>query len=146
MLEAEEFFAKGQKGSSAMPHKLNPITGERLTGLARVLRANALVGFENQPLWHERDISHSSAERVVLPDSTIGLDYVLDRFTWVVDGLVVFPEVAAEVAGGGEEAETGEEVEDFLRRAFGQAGVAGCTRARHRISSESRLPTPAIRR
>jgi adenylosuccinate lyase len=90
--EAQEPFAAGQKGSSAMPHKRNPIVCERISGLARVLRANALVGFENQPLWHERDISHSSAERVVLPDSTIGLDYVLDRFTWVVDGLVVFPE------------------------------------------------------
>jgi adenylosuccinate lyase len=90
--EVQEPFGAGQKGSSAMPHKRNPIVCERISGLARVLRANALVGFEDQVLWHERDISHSSAERVVLPDSTIGLDYLLDRFTWVVEGLVVFPE------------------------------------------------------
>jgi adenylosuccinate lyase len=87
--EAFEPFAAGQKGSSAMPHKRNPIVCERISGLARVLRANALVGFEDQVLWHERDISHSSAERVVLADSTIALDYVLDRFAWVVEGLVV---------------------------------------------------------
>jgi adenylosuccinate lyase len=90
--EAEEPFGKGQKGSSAMPHKRNPITCERISGLARVLRANAIVGFENVPLWHERDISHSSAERVVLADSTILLDYLLDRFAWVIEGLVVRPE------------------------------------------------------
>lgn len=90
--EAEEPFAAGQKGSSAMPHKRNPITCERITGLARVLRANSIVGLENIPLWHERDISHSSAERVVLTDSTVLLDYVLARFTWVVDGLVVRPD------------------------------------------------------
>jgi adenylosuccinate lyase len=75
-----------------MPHKRNPIVCERISGLARVLRANALVGFEDQVLWHERDISHSSAERVVLADSTILLDYLLDRFAWVVGGLVVSPE------------------------------------------------------
>src|SRR5215218_2696135 len=90
--EVAEPFGKGQKGSSAMPHKRNPVVCERISGLARVLRANALVGLENQVLWHERDISHSSAERVVLPDSTIGLDYLLDRFAWVVEGLRVFPE------------------------------------------------------
>ena len=87
--EVEEPFAAGQKGSSAMPHKRNPITAERICGLARVVRANALVGFENVALWHERDISHSSAERVVLPDSFLAVDYMLDRFTWLVDGLVV---------------------------------------------------------
>jgi adenylosuccinate lyase len=90
--EAEEPFAAGQKGSSAMPHKRNPITCERISGLARVLRGNALVGLENVPLWHERDISHSSAERIVLADSTILLDYLLDRFAWVMEGLVVRPE------------------------------------------------------
>ena len=90
--EVEEPFAAGQKGSSAMPHKRNPITCERISGLARVLRGNALVGLENVALWHERDISHSSAERVVLADSTILLDYLLDRYAWVVDGLVVRPE------------------------------------------------------
>jgi adenylosuccinate lyase len=90
--EALEPFAAGQKGSSAMPHKRNPIVCERICGLARVLRGNALVGFENQPLWHERDISHSSAERVVLVDSTTLLDYLLDRFCFVVEGLVVYPE------------------------------------------------------
>jgi adenylosuccinate lyase len=89
--EAAEPFAAGQKGSSAMPHKRNPIVSERISGLARVIRANALVGFENQPLWHERDISHSSAERVVLVDSTTLCDYLLDRFAWVVEGMQVYP-------------------------------------------------------
>jgi adenylosuccinate lyase len=87
--EAFEPFAKGQKGSSAMPHKRNPIVAERICGLARILRANALVGLENVALWHERDISHSSAERVVLPDSTIALDYMLDKARWLIEGLEV---------------------------------------------------------
>ena len=90
--EAFEPFAAGQKGSSAMPHKQNPIVAERISGLARVLRGNAVVGMENVALWHERDISHSSAERVVLPDSTILLDYVVDRVVWLADGLVADPE------------------------------------------------------
>jgi adenylosuccinate lyase len=90
--EVQEPFASGQKGSSAMPHKRNPIVAERICGLARVVRAGALVGLENVPLWHERDISHSSAERVVIPDSFLALDYMLDRFTWLVTGLVVLPE------------------------------------------------------
>jgi adenylosuccinate lyase len=92
VLEVEEFFAEGQKGSSAMPHKRNPITGERLSGLARVLRGNALVGLENVALWHERDISHSSAERIVLPDSSTLLDYMLTKLTELVEGLQVYPE------------------------------------------------------
>jgi adenylosuccinate lyase len=92
VLEVEEFFAEGQKGSSAMPHKRNPITGERLSGLARVLRGNAMVGLENVALWHERDISHSSAERIVLPDSSILLDYMLSKLTELVKGLQVYPE------------------------------------------------------
>jgi adenylosuccinate lyase len=87
--EAEEAFGKGQKGSSAMPHKRNPILSERMAGCARVLRGNAVVGMENMTLWHERDISHSSAERIVLPDSCILLDYMLQKFTKLVDGLVV---------------------------------------------------------
>jgi len=91
-LEAEEPFAKGQKGSSAMPHKRNPITAERVCGLARVIKANAQVGFDNVALWHERDISHSSAERVVLADSTIGLDYLLGKLEWILDGMVLYPE------------------------------------------------------
>src|SRR5437016_1011523 len=90
--EVEEPFGRGQKGSSAMPHKRNPVTAERICGLARVVRAASLVGFENVALWHERDISHSSAERIVLPDAFLALDYMLDRFTWIVDGLVVYPE------------------------------------------------------
>ena len=90
--EVEEPFAAGNKGSSAMPHKRNPKVAERISGLARVVRAAALVGFENVPLWHERDISHSSAERVVIPDAFLALDYMLDRFRWLVDGLVVYPE------------------------------------------------------
>jgi adenylosuccinate lyase len=90
--EVQEPFGRGQKGSSAMPHKRNPVVAERICGLARVVRAGALVGFENQPLWHERDISHSSAERVVIPDAFLALDYMLDRFAWLVEGLVVFPE------------------------------------------------------
>ncbi len=92
VLEAEEYFAAGQKGSSAMPHKRNPITCERLCGLARVLRGNALAAMENVALWHERDISHSSVERVILPDSTTLLDYMLVTLTDVVDKLVVYPE------------------------------------------------------
>ena len=87
--EVEEPFASGQKGSSAMPHKRNPIVSERICGLARIVRANAMVGLENVALWHERDISHSSAERVVLPDSFLAVDYMLDRFAWLVEGLVV---------------------------------------------------------
>jgi adenylosuccinate lyase len=92
VLEVEEYFAEGQKGSSAMPHKRNPITGERLSGLARVLRGNVIVGLENVALWHERDISHSSAERVVLPDSSILLDYMLYKLRDLVEGLQVYPE------------------------------------------------------
>jgi adenylosuccinate lyase len=87
--EVEEPFAAGMKGSSAMPHKRNPKVAERISGLARVVRGAALVGLENVALWHERDISHSSAERVVIPDSFFAVDYMLDRFTWIVDGLVV---------------------------------------------------------
>lgn len=89
--EAQERFARGQKGSSAMPHKRNPIISERICGLARVVRANSLVGLENVALWHERDISHSSAERVVLPDSSIALDYMLQKTTALIAGLVVYP-------------------------------------------------------
>ncbi|MGH2693414.1 MAG: adenylosuccinate lyase [Actinomycetota bacterium] len=90
--EVEEPFAPGQKGSSSMPHKRNPIVCERICGLARLLRAYAQTGFENVALWHERDISHSSVERVTLPDACILLDYMLDRTRWVLDGLVVHPE------------------------------------------------------
>ena len=87
--EVAEPFGKGQKGSSAMPHKRNPVVAERICGLARIVRANAIVGLENVALWHERDISHSSAERVVIPDSFLALDYMLDRFAWLVEGLDV---------------------------------------------------------
>lgn len=87
--EVQEPFGRGQKGSSAMPHKRNPVVAERICGLARVLRSHALVGLENVALWHERDISHSSAERVVIPDAFLALDYMLDRFAWLVEGLVV---------------------------------------------------------
>jgi adenylosuccinate lyase len=90
--EVEEPFAQGMKGSSSMPHKRNPKVAERISGLARVVRAAAVVGLENVPLWHERDISHSSAERVVVPDAFLAVDYILDRFVWIVDGLVVYPE------------------------------------------------------
>src|SRR5207249_1472410 len=87
--EVEEPFGRGQKGSSAMPHKRNPIVAERICGLARVVRGYALVGLENVALWHERDISNSSAERVAIPDAFLALDYMLDRFTWIVEGMVV---------------------------------------------------------
>src|SRR5438445_1629540 len=90
--EVEEPFAPGQKGSSAMPHKRNPVVSERICGLARVVRAAAGVGLEHVALWHERDISHSSAERVVIPDAFLALDYMLDRFAWLVEGLVAYPE------------------------------------------------------
>ncbi len=92
VLELMEPFGKGQRGSSAMPHKKNPIHAERLCGLARIVRANLLVALENIPLWHERDISHSSAERVILPDSTIALDYMLNLFLEMIEGLVINPE------------------------------------------------------
>lgn len=92
VLEVEEPFKKGQKGSSAMPHKRNPIICERICGLARILRANAHAAGENLALWHERDISHSSVERIILPDSTTLLDYMLNKFIAVVDGLLVYPE------------------------------------------------------
>ena len=87
--EVQEPFGRGQKGSSAMPHKRNPVVAERICGLARVVRASGAVGLENVPLWHERDISHSSAERIVLPDAFLALDYMLDRFAWLVEGLIV---------------------------------------------------------
>lgn len=90
--EVEEFFAKGQKGSSAMPHKRNPIGSENMTGLARVIRGYMMTAYENVPLWHERDISHSSAERIILPDSTIALNYMLNRFGNIIKNLTVFPE------------------------------------------------------
>ena len=97
--EAQERFTKGQKGSSAMPHKRNPIISERICGMARIVRANSLVGLENIALWHERDISHSSAERVVLPDSSIALDYMLQKAIGLIDGLVVYPERMLENLG-----------------------------------------------
>jgi adenylosuccinate lyase len=90
--EVEEPFAKGQKGSSAMPHKRNPIGCEQIVGLARLLRGNCHAAFENVALWHERDISHSSVERVILPDSFIALDHMLRRFTRIVRGMVVYPD------------------------------------------------------
>jgi adenylosuccinate lyase len=90
--EAQEKFKVGQKGSSAMPHKRNPILSERICGMARTIRANSIVGLENVALWHERDISHSSAERIVLPDSSAALDYILAKTTSLLNGLVVYPE------------------------------------------------------
>jgi len=92
VLEAEEFFSKGQKGSSAMPHKRNPVISERITGLARVLRANAVAALENVALWHERDISHSSVERIIIPDSCIALNYMLDLMVKLVMNLLIYPE------------------------------------------------------
>jgi adenylosuccinate lyase len=92
VLEAEEYFSKGQKGSSAMPHKRNPIASENMSGLARLVRSNAQASMNNIALWHERDISHSSVERVILPDSTILIDYMLHRFTGVIHNLVVYPD------------------------------------------------------
>ena len=92
VLEAEEYFQKGQKGSSAMPHKRNPIVTERVTGMARLLRANAMVAMENVALWHERDISHSSVERVIIPDSTTVMDYMLNKIIYLMENLLVYPE------------------------------------------------------
>jgi len=99
VLEAEEPFAKGQKGSSAMPHKRNPVGSENLTGLARIVRANAMASLENVALWHERDISHSSVERVIIPDSTILVDYMLSRLTGILSGLQVYPDKMKENMG-----------------------------------------------
>ncbi|HUL00832.1 MAG TPA: adenylosuccinate lyase [Nitrospirota bacterium] len=92
VLEAEEYFSEGQKGSSAMPHKRNPISAENLSGLARIVRSNAIAALENVALWHERDISHSSVERIILPDSTILIDYMLTRFNSLIDHLFIYPE------------------------------------------------------
>lgn len=92
VLEAEEYFSKGQKGSSAMPHKRNPVISERIAGIARILRANAMAAFENVPLWHERDISHSSTERVIIPDSCIALDYILSQTINLVQNLIIYPD------------------------------------------------------
>jgi adenylosuccinate lyase len=92
VLEAEEFFSKGQKGSSAMPHKRNPVSSENLSGLARLIRSYSLAALENIPLWHERDISHSSVERVIAPDATILIDYMLNRLTSLIENLIVYPE------------------------------------------------------
>jgi adenylosuccinate lyase len=92
VLEAEEYFSKGQKGSSAMPHKRNPIVCERVAGLARLLRSNALAAMENVALWHERDISHSSVERIIIPDSCVLLDFILADMTKIIDKLLVYPE------------------------------------------------------
>ena len=92
VLEAEEYFKKGQKGSSAMPHKRNPIVTERITGMARLLRANAMVGMENIALWHERDISHSSVERIIIPDSTTLMDYMLNKMIFLLENMIIYPE------------------------------------------------------
>jgi adenylosuccinate lyase len=92
VLEVEEFFSKGQKGSSAMPHKRNPIVSERVSGLARILRSNSISALENVALWHERDISHSSVERITIPDSCIALDYMLDLMVKLIDNLIIYPE------------------------------------------------------
>ncbi len=92
VLEAEEFFSKGQKGSSAMPHKRNPVSSENLSGLARLLRSYGAASLEDVPLWHERDISHSSVERVIAPDATILIDYMLTRLASIIEGLIVYPE------------------------------------------------------
>jgi len=96
VLEAEEYFSEGQKGSSAMPHKRNPVGSENMCGLARIVRSNAMVALENISLWHERDISHSSAERIIAPDSTILMNYMLNRFAGIIDNLVVYPKRMAE--------------------------------------------------
>ncbi len=92
VLEAEEYFQKGQKGSSAMPHKRNPIVTERITGMARLLRGNAMVAMENVALWHERDISHSSVERVIIPDSTTLMDYMLNKMIYLFENLFIYPD------------------------------------------------------
>jgi len=92
VLEVEESFHKGQKGSSAMPHKRNPVNCERIAGLARLLRGNAHAAMDNVNLWHERDISHSSVERVIIPDSTLILDFMLRQFTTIMENLIVYPE------------------------------------------------------
>jgi len=92
VLEAEEYFSKGQKGSSAMPHKRNPIISERVTGLARILRGNSITAMENVALWHERDISHSSVERIAVPDSCIALDYMLDLMIKLIENLIIYPD------------------------------------------------------
>ena len=95
ILEVEEPFGKGQTGSSAMPHKRNPIIGERICGLARVMRGNVVAALEDVALWNERDISHSSVERIILPDTCLTLDYCLDLFTGVIEGMTVYSETCS---------------------------------------------------
>ena len=95
VLEAEEFFSAGQKGSSAMPHKRNPVLTENLTGLARLIRMSVIPALENVTLWHERDISHSSVERNIAPDTTVNLDFALHRLTSVIDKLVIYPDTVS---------------------------------------------------
>ena len=123
--EVEEPFGKGQKGSSAMPHKRNPIGCEQIVGLARLLRGNAMAALENIALWHERDISHSSVERVILPDSFIALDHMLRRFTRIVRGMVVYPE----------------RMRENLERSRGVV-FSGTRAARARASAASRASRP----
>ena len=117
--EAEEYFSPGQKGSSAMPHKRNPIASENLAGLARLMRGYALAAMENVPLWHERDISHSSVERVIGPDATILLDFMLSRLTGLIKNLIVYP--------GKHEAQSG----DHPRPALLRGGTPGPDPQRH---------------
>ena len=173
--EVEEPFAKGQKGSSAMPHKRNPIGCEQIVGLARLVRANAGAALENNALWHERDISHSSVERVILPDSFIVLDHMLRRFTRVVTGMVVYPDrmrenlersrgvvfsgtVLLELARHGASREQAyewvqrnatrsfREQRDFKNAARGrQRYHSGAATSRHRADLRSRRATPTRR-
>lgn len=121
VLEVEEGFGKGQKGSSAMPHKKNPISAENMTGLARLVRSNALAAMENMALWHERDISHSSVERVIMPDSTILMDYILHRLTGLVKNLRVLPE-------------------NMQRNLMGSYGLFFSQRVLHALMEEARMP------
>ncbi len=121
VLEVEEGFGKGQKGSSAMPHKKNPISAENMTGLARLVRSNALAAMENMALWHERDISHSSVERVIMPDSTILMDYILHRLTSLVKNLRVLPE-------------------NMQRNLMASYGLFFSQRVLHSLMEEARMP------
>jgi adenylosuccinate lyase len=138
VLEAEEYFSPGQKGSSAMPHKRNPVLSENLTGLARMVRAYAIPALENVALWHERDISHSSVERMIGPDATVTLDFALQRLTGIIDKLVVYPETMRRNLGKLGGVHNSQRVLLALTQAGGQA-QAGRARGhgRSRLSLEA---------
>jgi adenylosuccinate lyase len=143
--EAEEFFHPGQKGSSAMPHKRNPVLSENLTGLARIVRAAAIPALENVALWHERDISHSSAERVFAPDATLALDFALNRLADLVDRLTIYPDrMAANLESLGGVIHSGEVLLALIRAGISREAAYAIVQ-RNAMATWQALGTPAAR-